>query len=1192
MFGSPKRNWLKPLARRNRQPIRSRRLMVTALEERDVPAAFTPGDLVIYRVGDGTAPLAGTGAAVFLDEYSPAGTLIQSIPVPTSTLVATGNSTTEGGIDLSQDGSHLVFTGFASTVGGTTSAATNNRVFETADPTGALATLATLPGSATVGGGTSDLRAASAVTGTSNDPGLYFTTNSNVAYLPSGATNGVNIEARNSRYVQVQGNTLYASNASTATTGKLQVYGTVGTLPTGTATPSPVITTVSANGINGFFLAQINSGSGGIDTAYGLDPTAEVMYKYNLVGGTWTQEGSPISIAPNTGAGGAGPGLTGIVSGTNVTLFLTINGSQLYSFTDNSGFMGAMSGGLSGVLASAGTNTAFRGIATVPKSSTGTGATTVTVSPSSNNVPVGTSVTFTATVDPGAGNPLPTGSVAFKYNGATFGSAPVTQIGSTNKGQAQFSYSGLPIGNNETITAVYSGDPNYASNSNTTSVTVTGSATTTVATSDGQQQSVGTSVHFTATVMATSGTATPAGTVVFYDDGLALNSPGIAVSGSGTTATALLTTSTNTIQAAQKLTPGSHTITAIFTPNPGFTGSNGNMVQNIKANPFGAGDLLVYRVGDGTSTLSATGNVVYIDEFKSGTANANQTSPLQSIVMPSLPVSGGNQALLSSAQQSTEGQLTLSADGQWVYLTGYDTTLGGAVTVNTASATQIPRTIGRIRYDGFIDTSMALTDLASGGSVRGVASPDGTQFYATGSTGGVRYISSYTAGLQTSTQVDSGANGTNGYTGAVPWTNLVISNGQLFGTDNSSVTVSSVVQNTVKVATIGTGLPTTAGNTVAIVPGLPTGVASSSGNQDLNAPSFPYGLFFAHLNAGPETLPDTMYVADEGINFFGGQITKWALVTGSYTKVAVINSNGVTQNDPIPSFNQLNGTVNGTTVNLYATYGNGGSPTGPGLLYSITDTGGYNANIPDPTVTTLASVGVGSNEVYRGVAPVPVAAPTPVNVGSIQVNDGSAQRSEVRSISVTFTGPVTFSGSGTVNQNAAAAFELDHINDLSSHFATPRAVGLTASVTTNGSGNTVVTLTFSGAETDAFSTSGNGGPFSLPIAGPSLSDGRYTLTAFASHISGPGGGQFNGNTNFATTPDTFGGTGSKLYREFGDQTGDGVNDSTDLGQFRSTFNANSSLQNYLQSLDSNNDGVVDSTDLGQYRSRFNLNVYQ
>ena len=47
-------------------------------------AAFTPGNIVIYRVGDGTSSLVNTGNAVFLDEYTPSGTLVQSIALPTA----------------------------------------------------------------------------------------------------------------------------------------------------------------------------------------------------------------------------------------------------------------------------------------------------------------------------------------------------------------------------------------------------------------------------------------------------------------------------------------------------------------------------------------------------------------------------------------------------------------------------------------------------------------------------------------------------------------------------------------------------------------------------------------------------------------------------------------------------------------------------------------------------------------------------------------------------------------------------------------------------------------------------------------------------------------------------------------------------------------------------------------------------
>ena len=76
----------------------------------------------------------------------------------------------------------------------------------------------------------------------------------------------------------------------------------------------------------------------------------------------------------------------------------------------------------------------------------------------------------------------------------------------------------------------------------------------------------------------------------------------------------------------------------------------------------------------------------------------------------------------------------------------------------------------------------------------------------------------------------------------------------------------------------------------------------------------------------------------------------------------------------------------------------------------------------------------------------------PITVAGVRVNDGSAQRSEVRSITVTLSGPVSFAGG-----NAAAAFQLNHVQ-------TGTDVTLSAAVSTNATGQTSVTLTFSGRD--------------------------------------------------------------------------------------------------------------------------------
>jgi hypothetical protein len=203
----------------------------------------------------------------------------------------------------------------------------------------------------------------------------------------------------------------------------------------------------------------------------------------------------------------------------------------------------------------------------------------------------------------------------------------------------------------------------------------------------------------------------------------------------------------------------------------------------------------------------------------------------------------------------------------------------------------------------------------------------------------------------------------------------------------------------------------------------------------------------------------------------------------------------------------------------------------------------------------------------------------PITVAGVQVNDGSAQRSEVRSLTVTFSGPVTFAGG-----NANAAFQLQRVQ-------TGNNVGLAATVGTNGSGQTVVTLTFSGSETDQVSGQ-NGGALSL-------ADGRYQLTVNGAAVTDAAlgwalDGDANGvpGGNYVTPAETsYSSTALHLYRLFGDATGDGVVDLSDLTAFRSTYNAGTGNLAYVSYLDADNSGVVDLTDLTEFRNRYNHSVF-
>jgi hypothetical protein len=173
-------------------------------------------------------------------------------------------------------------------------------------------------------------------------------------------------------------------------------------------------------------------------------------------------------------------------------------------------------------------------------------------------------------------------------------------------------------------------------------------------------------------------------------------------------------------------------------------------------------------------------------------------------------------------------------------------------------------------------------------------------------------------------------------------------------------------------------------------------------------------------------------------------------------------------------------------------------------------------------------------------------------ITATQVNDGTAQRSRVTSLTVTFSTQVTFAGS------VASAFTLSRTGG--------GAVSFQASASVIN-GVTVVTLNaFTGAETEF----------------GSLRDGRYTMTALANQITA-GGVQLDGDGN-GTGGDNFTfGDQQGLFRFFGDINGDRHVDIADFGFFSaSIFNP----ANYNNAFDFNNDGVIDISDFGQFSLRF------
>ncbi len=209
--------------------------------------------------------------------------------------------------------------------------------------------------------------------------------------------------------------------------------------------------------------------------------------------------------------------------------------------------------------------------------------TTLGSSPSSSTT--GQMVTFTATVAPAAGSTgTPTGTITFEEGTSVLGTAPLGADGT-----ATFSSATLAVGSH-TITAVYSGDANFATSSGTTVQAITQAGTTTSLAASPSTSTAGQTVTFTATVTSAAGsTGTPTGTVTFEEGTSVLGTAPLGADGAATFSTATLAV-------------GSHTITAVYSGDANFATSSGTTVQAITQ----AGTTTSLAASPSTSTAGQT----------------------------------------------------------------------------------------------------------------------------------------------------------------------------------------------------------------------------------------------------------------------------------------------------------------------------------------------------------------------------------------------------------------------------------------------------------------------------------------------------------------------------------------------------------------------------------------------------------
>ncbi|MFK7742276.1 MAG: hypothetical protein AB8H80_18325 [Planctomycetota bacterium] len=266
---------------------------------------FTPGNIVVLRVGDPTLTLGSTAAPVFLDEWdTTTNTLVQSFEIPNSQTNASpsfsqrGFSSSEGCLNLSTDGRYLIVAGYDRAIGDTDPSAesgtTTRRIIATVDTLTGLVDTTTQLADAYDG---SSFRGAASIDGSA-----FWTvgnsSNGSVRYATLGASTStdISLSPTNMRWIGIRNSQLYGTSASTGALSQ-------GVLEVGTGLPTmagqmttllpgfPTAGTFSDGAPYDFWFADsstlyvadsASNGTTGFNCAGGVQ-------KWELASGTWTR---------------------------------------------------------------------------------------------------------------------------------------------------------------------------------------------------------------------------------------------------------------------------------------------------------------------------------------------------------------------------------------------------------------------------------------------------------------------------------------------------------------------------------------------------------------------------------------------------------------------------------------------------------------------------------------------------------------------------------------------------------------------------------------------------------------------------------------------------------------------------------------------------------------------------------------
>lgn len=398
--------------------------------------AFTPGNLVVERLGNGSQTLTANGNTIFFDEYTTSGSHVQAISIPDSTngtnagptpMVESGTGGTTGSISLTPDGQTLCFPGYATNTNNASSivSAASTAVFRaigTLNANGTFTRVATssaafsgsnLRGAA--GDGENNFWGAGTASSTAVNAGVYYF---------GTAASASDISSGNYRNVKVYNGQLWYTTAS----GTVGIY-TYSGQPTATSTPVLTVPFASADSDYNFVVSPSGNVIYEADDG-GFAASSGGIWKWTGSGTNWTRQYNLL----NTGTKGTGCfGLAVNWNTTPPTLYATTttmvntnvqSGAFSTIASTNSLIMvqdtGAPTTNVT-VLATAGAKTFFRGVSFAPTNATGASAPSITgIFPPSQTVNGGTTVQISVSA---SGTP-PLSN--YWYLGSTLVSGPVS----------------------------------------------------------------------------------------------------------------------------------------------------------------------------------------------------------------------------------------------------------------------------------------------------------------------------------------------------------------------------------------------------------------------------------------------------------------------------------------------------------------------------------------------------------------------------------------------------------------------------------------------------------------------------------------------------------------------------------------------------------------------------------------------